>query len=83
MRGDPGGPNVNVYARSGNAVLVCLLIFLIAIALGGLVRRILTRDRPGSRLMAVALREIAASVVRPLLVLALTVAVVGLGLRRL
>ncbi len=72
MRGNPGGSNVNVYLHSANAVLVCLAIYLIALALGGFVRRVLTKDRPGSRPLVVALRDIAASVIRPLLVLAFT-----------
>jgi small-conductance mechanosensitive channel/CRP-like cAMP-binding protein len=80
--GDPGGLDVNVYLRDANAALVCLVIYLAALALGGLVRRVLKKDRPRSHPLSLAFRGLAASVVRPLLVLALTQIVLWL-LRRM
>jgi small-conductance mechanosensitive channel/CRP-like cAMP-binding protein len=71
-----------VYLRDANAALVCLVIYLAALALGGLVRRVLKKDRPRSHPLGLAFRGLAASVVRPLLVLALTQIVLWL-LRRM
>jgi small-conductance mechanosensitive channel/CRP-like cAMP-binding protein len=64
---------VNVYLQNANVVLVGLVIYLAALALGGLARRLLTKSRSaGSRPLVVALRDVAASVVRPLFVIVLT-----------
>jgi small-conductance mechanosensitive channel/CRP-like cAMP-binding protein len=63
---------VNAYISIANVVLLCLVLYLIAVAIGNPLRRFFVKERPGSGALAVSLREILASVLRPALVLLLT-----------